>query len=94
MKYGVQLYNFRNALAEDFKGAMKEIAKIGFDGVEYAFNFGNMEPEEIAAFTKEIGLECCGAMFNGQLLSDPESNAWDYAKALNPPAISISAVTL
>ena len=92
MKYGVQLYNFRNALAEDFKGAMKEIAKIGFDGVEYAFNFGNMEPEEIAAFTKEIGLECCGAMFNGQLLSDPESNAWDYAKALNPPAISISAM--
>lgn len=90
MKFGVQLYNFRKYLAEDFKGTMKEIAKIGFDGVEYAFNFGEMEPEEIASFTKEIGLECCGMMFSDQLLSNPENNAWNYAKALNPPTISIS----
>lgn len=93
MKFGVQLYNFRAPLTEDFKGTMKEIAKIGFDGVEYAFNFGEMGPEEVAAFTKEVGLECCGAMFNGQKLSDPDDSAWDYAKALNPPAVSISAMT-
>lgn len=91
MKFGVQLYNFRAALGEDFKGAMKEIAKIGFDGVEYAFNFGGLGAEEVAAFTREIGFECCGAMFNGQLLSNPDDAAWDYAKALNPPAVSISA---
>ena len=93
MKYGVQLYKFRNALAEDFKGTMKEIAKIGFDGVEFAFMFGDMAPEEVAAFIKEIGLECCGVMFNGQLLSNPEDNAWNYVKALNPPTVSISAST-
>ena len=91
MKFGVQLYNFRQALAQDFKGAMKEIAKIGFDGVEYAFNFGGMAPKEIAAFTRELGLECCGAMFSREKLLDPASEDWNYAKALNPPAISISA---
>ena len=91
MKFGVQLYNFSKALRQDFKGAMKEIAKIGFDGVEYAFNFGGMAPEEIAAFTRELGFECCGAMFSKENLQDLNSGDWDYAVALNPPAISVSA---
>ncbi len=92
MKFGVQLYNFRNALSQDFKGTMKEIARIGFDGVEYAFNFGGMAPEEAAAFAKELGLECCGAMFSRENLLDATSADWDYAAALAPPAISISAM--
>ena len=36
MKAGLQLYNFRNELAADFKGALREIAKIGFDGDFYS----------------------------------------------------------
>ena len=71
---------------------MREIAKIGFDGVEYAFNFGGLGPEEVAAFTKETGLECCGAMFHGNKLMDSNDEEWNYALALNPPAISISAM--
>ena len=93
MKYGVQLYNFRAALSEDFKGAMKEIAKIGFDGAEFAFNFGGMSPDEITEFMKEINFGCCGAMFSGQNLTDPNDVAWEYTKKLAPPAISISANT-
>jgi 5'-phosphate synthase pdxT subunit len=56
MKFGVQLYNFRKALSSDFKGALKEIAKLGFDGVEFALNFGNTDPEELAALLKELKL--------------------------------------
>ena len=33
MKIGVQLYNFRNALKTDFKGTLKEISRMGFDGI-------------------------------------------------------------
>ena len=92
MKYGVQLYNFRTALSEDFKGTMKEIAKIGFDGVEFAFNFGGMNPDEIEEFMKEIKLESCGAMFQGAALTNADDIAWEYTKKLAPPAISISAM--
>ena len=35
MKFGVQLYNFRDYLAKDFKGVLKEVAKIGFDAVDF-----------------------------------------------------------
>ena len=58
MKAGLQLYNFRNELAADFKGALREIAKIGFDGVEFAGNYGGIAPDELAAYLKELKLEC------------------------------------
>ncbi|MBQ4328468.1 MAG: hypothetical protein IJC27_01945 [Lentisphaeria bacterium] len=73
MKFGVQLYNFRDALEKDFRGALREIAKLGFDGVEFAINFGNIEPEELAALLKELKLECAGTMFFKDALLDREN---------------------
>ena len=73
MKAGLQLYNFRNELSADFKGALKEIAKLGFDGVEFAVNYGGMEPEEIASFLKDLKLECAGPMFKADEIRNPES---------------------
>ena len=93
MKAGLQLYNFRNELAADFKGALREIAKIGFDGVEFAVNYGGMEPEEIASFLKELKLECAGAMFKADEIRDPASKVYDYARALNTPAVTHSLST-
>lgn len=92
MKFGVQLYNFRVALAEDFKGTIREIGKMGFDGVEFAYFFGGLSPEETAELLREAGLECCGAMFPDSQLTNPDDIAWDYAKVLNPPAVSVSAM--
>lgn len=89
MKFGVQLYNFRHALAEDFRGAMKEIAKIGFDGVEFAGNIP-MEAGELAAFLKELRTECCGTMLSGEKLKNPFDPVWEYAEKLDPPTVSIS----
>ena len=93
MKAGLQLYNFRNELAADFKGALREIAKIGFDGVEFAVNYGGMEPDEIAAFLKELKLECAGAMFKADDIRDASNKVYDYARALNSPAVTHSLST-
>ena len=93
MKAGLQLYNFRNELGADFKGALREIAKIGFDGVEFAVNYGGMEPEEIAAFLKELKLECAGCMFKADDIRDSSSKVYDYARALNTPAVTHSLST-
>ena len=57
---GIQLYSIREALKQDFKGVCRELVKLGCDGVEPAFYFGDMEPEELAAFFKEIGMKVCG----------------------------------
>ena len=43
----IQLYSVRDALKENFKGTMKKIADLGYDGVEFAWEFGGMEPEEV-----------------------------------------------
>ena len=90
MKFGVQLYNFRKALGEDFRGALKEIAKIGFDGVEFAINYGEIAPEELAACLKELKLECAGTMFAKDALMDRENIAYTYRKVLNSPSVSFN----
>ena len=91
MKIGLQLYNFRNQLKEDFRGALKEIAKLGADGVEFAVNYGGLPPEELKAFLKELKLECAGTMFSVDNLVQADNEAYQYAKALNTPAVTISA---
>lgn len=91
MKNGLQLYNFREALKQDFKGALKEIAKIGFDGVEFAVNYGEIAPDELAAYLKELKLECAGTMFSADALLDKDNIAYEYARKLNSPAVTISA---
>ena len=92
MKFGLQLYNFRQELSEDFRGTMKEIAKLGFDGVEFANKYGDMEPEELAAFLKELNLECAGTMFKKDNLLDASNSCYEYALKLNSPAVTISAM--
>ena len=90
MKKGLQLYNFREELKQDFRGALKEIAHLGYDGVEFASRYGDMEPEELAALLKELKLECAGTMFRKTDVCDMTSPVWDMAKALDSPAVTFS----
>lgn len=90
MKFAVQLYNFRKELAQDFKGTLEKIAALGFDGVEFATNYGNIPPQELADHLQSIGLECAGTMFKPERLLEPDNIAWEYAEKLNSPAITIS----
>ena len=90
MKLAVQLYNFRVELKQDFKGTLREIAKLGFDGVEFATYYGNMEPDELAALLNELKLECAGTMFPKDILCQIDSPAWLMAKTLNSPAVTFS----
>lgn len=91
MKFGVQLYNFRKELDEDFRGALKEISKLGFDGAEFAMKYGQIAPDELAAYMRELGMECAGTMFSRDELMDADSPVYEYAQKLNSPAVTISA---
>lgn len=53
----IQLYTVRENLAKDFTGVMKQIADIGYAGVEPTLNIpGTTIPEAVKLF-KELGLE-------------------------------------
>ncbi len=90
MKIGIQLYTIREPLQQDFKGVLRELVKLGCDGAEFAFNFGGMEPEELAAFTREIGLKACGMHVLAKDFDDPANKTFDYAKALGCKYVTIS----
>ena len=87
---GIQMYTIREALWEDFRGVCRELVKLGCDGVELAFYFGKMEPEELTAFFREIGLRACGMHVYEKELHDPSSKMWEYARALEVPYVSLS----
>ncbi len=92
MKIGLQLYNFRKELNEDFRGTLKKIAGLGFDGVEFAADYGKIPPAELAGLLQELGLECAGTMFSPDEILNPASPVFEYAHALNSPAVTVSVM--
>lgn len=89
-KIGIQLYSIREALQQDFKGVCKELVKLGCDAVEPAFYFGDMAPDELAAFFKETGLKVCGIHGRPLDLIDPENEIYKYAAVLESPFVTTS----
>ncbi len=85
MSIGLQLYTVREELSKDFKGTLKTLSSIGFQGVEFAWNYGGMEPEELSDFLKNINLKCIGLYSPVAQIEDSGSDAYKYAEALNSP---------
>jgi len=88
MKIGIQLYSVREELKKDFKGTLKALAKMGFHGVELAFFYGGMAPEELKKILDETGLQCIGIYENIANIANPESDAYKYASALKAPSFT------
>lgn len=90
MKIGIKLYTVREALKADYRGVLRELAKLGCEGVEFAGNFGGMEPAELTAFLRETGLACCGIHASAAELADPAARVYDYAEALGARYVTFS----
>src|SRR5438105_2746128 len=56
----IQLYTVRDALARDFAGVVRQIADIGYVGVE-PFGFSGTTPREAGQLFRELGLQVPGA---------------------------------
>jgi sugar phosphate isomerase/epimerase len=59
MPVALQLYTVRDALAEDFVGTVRQVAEMGYAGVEFG-DTGPMSPVELSAFLDDHGLEPAG----------------------------------
>ncbi len=70
----VQLWSIKDAVAADFEGTMKKLKAMGFDGVEFAGNFGPYanDPKGLKAFLDKTGLKASGAHVHFDKLS-PEN---------------------
>lgn len=55
----IQLWSLRDPINADFAGTLKQIAALGYAGVETA-GFGNLGAEDAAAAVKDAGLRCSG----------------------------------
>lgn len=59
----VQLWSIKDGVAKDFEGTLKKLADMGFQGVEFAGNFGPYadDPKGLKKFLDKLGLKASGA---------------------------------
>jgi sugar phosphate isomerase/epimerase len=57
-RIALQLYSVRRAAAGDFAATLREVAAIGYGGVE-VFDLHGHAPEQVGAWLEELGLEAC-----------------------------------
>lgn len=69
---GVQLWSVKDEIKQDFKGTLTAIARLGFQGVEFAGEFGPYkdDPGGLKAFLSQTGLQCAGAHMHLDQLAD------------------------
>ena len=66
IEYGLQLYSVRDITKEDFKGALKKVAELGYKYVEPAGFFGQTA-EDVKAWLDEYGINIKPTTFSKYL---------------------------
>lgn len=56
---GLQLYSVREDCAKDLPGTLKAVAKMGYEGVDFA-GYYNYPAAELRTMLDDLGLVCCG----------------------------------
>lgn len=74
----VQLYSVRDDAKNDLAGVLKAIAKMGYDGVEFAGFYGH-DAKSVKAMLDEYGLKAAGAHVGlNTLLGDELQRSIEY----------------
>jgi sugar phosphate isomerase/epimerase len=77
----LQLYTLRDLLAQDFEGTIRNVAGLGYIGVETANQFGS-SPASAAGLFRELGLTVSGA-HSPLPLGDQKQEVLDTMQALD-----------
>ena len=78
----LQMYTVRDQMAADFTGTFKEVAKIGYAGVEIGTGAGNMSGADLKKFLEDCGLKLCGVHVPIDALDKDLINVIKYNLAL------------
>ncbi|MCJ8320183.1 MAG: sugar phosphate isomerase/epimerase [Colwellia sp.] len=73
----VQLWSVKDEVKADFKGTLKQLAEMGFSGVEFANEFGEFSDDAkgIRSVLDELGLKGSGAHISFEQLNDKNFNS-------------------
>lgn len=76
-RIGLQLWSVRDEVKQDFEGTLGKVAKLGFEGVEFAGDFGPYggNAAGLKAFMDKAGLACAGAHTSFDALSPAKFDA-------------------
>ncbi|MFC4775528.1 sugar phosphate isomerase/epimerase family protein [Paenibacillus sp. GCM10023252] len=69
LNIGLQLYTVRDATSEDFEGTLRQVAAMGYEGVEFA-GYGDVPAEKMRDLLKELNLTAIGAHLGFQQLEE------------------------
>ncbi len=79
---GLQLYSIRDDCARDLPGTLEAVAKMGYDGVEFAGYHGRTAPQ-LRQMLADCGLKCCGAHIGlDQLLGESLPRTVEFHREL------------
>lgn len=85
---GLQLYTLRDLTKDDFAGTLREVAAIGYQGVEFA-GYGGMKAEDMKALLDETGLKAIGSHVPYERLLEAADEEIAYMKALGGRYIAV-----
>lgn len=92
-RLGVQLWSVKDEIKQDFEGTLTKISQLGFQGVEFAGEFGPYKdnPAGLKAFLNKNKLQCAGAhMHFDQLAADRFEATTRFYKTLGCDNLVIS----
>src|ERR1700722_4601058 len=85
----LQLYSVRDDCARDFPGTLQAVAKMGYDGVEFAGYYGHTA-ESLRKNLDDLGLRAAGAHVAIDLmLGDRLSETIEYHRTLGVPYLIV-----
>jgi sugar phosphate isomerase/epimerase len=83
MKVAIQLFTLREKCQEDFVGTLKKVAELGYQGVEFAGNWGGLEADELKSILDDLGLKASGSHVPLHMLENELESVIQYQKAIN-----------
>ncbi|MFD0695057.1 sugar phosphate isomerase/epimerase family protein [Paenibacillus sp. GCM10027628] len=78
---GLQLFTLRDNMAQDMEGTLRHVAKLGYEGVEFAGYYG-MEAESLKQLLDEIGLKAIASHVSLDNLKNNLQGEIDYLRTL------------
>lgn len=81
IQIGLQLYTLREQMEQDFEGTLRQVAKMGYEGVEFYDYFG-YSAEALKALLQELGLKAIGTHIQLVNLRDNLDEEIKYLKTI------------
>lgn len=78
---GLQLYTLRDVMEQDFVGTLRQVAAMGYEGVEFA-GYGGLQAEELRDLLAELKLQAIGAHVGLDSIRNNLQSEIAYLKAI------------